>query len=252
MLVSAVVITKNESAHIKRCLDALGWCDEIIVIDDFSEDGTQSIAEALGAKVIEFSGGYAAAKNLGIDRASGKWVLSIDADETVTSDLAIEIKGVLEADEQQDGYYVPRRNHLAGRWIRHAGYYPDLQLRLFKQEIGRFSSVAVHERVNLPLENTGILEHPLIHATYSSYKDYYAKVQKYAELDAHQALAEDATTSLLHLVFSPGKQFFRSLISQSGWREGRLGLCLAYGMGLYAFIKHREMGRISRQDRSAP
>lgn len=246
MNTTAVIITKNEEDNIARCLSSLKWADEIIVIDDASDDRTVEIAKECGAIVYQFSGGYAAAKNYGISKASNTWIFSIDADELVTDELTREISSALKGAGTVNGFWVPRKNHIGGRWIRYAGYYPDLQLRLFRKDAGRFMKVAVHERVELDGE-AGIFSAPIIHYTYQDISAYFDKVHLYARLDGEQALANGVRVSWLHLILSPIRQFVGSLMLERGWREGLLGLRLAWGMSIYGLIKNKTILYASKQ-----
>jgi glycosyltransferase involved in cell wall biosynthesis len=146
--ISVCIITKNEAENIAACIRSVAWADEIIVVDNFSEDNTPQIAESLGAKVyIEDWKGFGAQKNSAIHKASGDWILSLDADERVTDSLRIEIQQRLDLKNSVSGYYIPRKNYFCGKWIRYGGWYPDYSLRLFRKISGRFENRSVHEKV---------------------------------------------------------------------------------------------------------
>ena len=139
---SVVIITKNEEEDIGPCLESVKWADEIIVVDSFSEDKTVEICRRYGSKVLERKDeGYAKKKNFGIDEAAGEWILSLDADERISPELAEEIKEVLRGKGDDDGYLIPMKFYFFGHWMRHGGLYPKHHLRLFKRkkEIGRAS-----------------------------------------------------------------------------------------------------------------
>ena len=144
---SAIVITKNEAANIGECLDSLAFCDERIVVDCGSTDATVEIAREKGARV-EFHEwrGFGPQKNYALSLATGTWVLSIDADERVTAELAAAIKAAI-AEGGADAWEFPRLSNFCGRLIRHSGWYPDYVLRLFRRGKARFDDVIVHERV---------------------------------------------------------------------------------------------------------
>ena len=144
---SAIIITKNEAANIGECLDSLAFCDERIVVDSGSTDGTLEIAKNKGARVVLHDWkGYGPQKNHALSLAQGDWVLSIDADERVTSELAQAINKAIDAGEV-DGYEMARRSTFCGREMRHSGWFPDWVLRLFRRNKARFSDDIVHERV---------------------------------------------------------------------------------------------------------
>ena len=144
---SAIIIAKNEARNIGACLDSLAFCDERIVVDGESDDGTPEIARAKGARVVTAAWhGFGAQKNLALSLASGDWVLSIDADERVSPALARAIEDAAGRDGV-DGYEIPRRSSFLGREMRHSGWSPDFVLRLFRRGRARFSDDLVHERV---------------------------------------------------------------------------------------------------------
>src|SRR3546814_8342250 len=150
MKLSVIIITKNEAAHIGECIDSVHFADEIIVVDSGSTDQTRQIAQSKGAKVSLTSDwpGFGPQKNRALDLAGGEWVLSIDADERVTPELAQAMLNELEHPRAQ-AYKIARLSNLGGRWIRHRGWWPDHVLRLFKRGTARFKDVAVPESVQI-------------------------------------------------------------------------------------------------------
>ena len=144
---SAIIIAKNEASNIGACLDSIAFCDERIVVDGESDDGTPEIARAKGARVVTAAWhGFGAQKNLALSLAGGDWVLSIDADERVTPALAQAIEDAVGR-HGVDGYEMPRRSSFLGREMRHSGWSPDFVLRLFRRGHARFTDDLVHERV---------------------------------------------------------------------------------------------------------
>ena len=147
---SVVVVTRDEEDRIRACLESVAWADELVVVDAESTDKTASIARELTDHVIARPWpGFAAQKNFGLEQARGAWILSLDADETVSPALREDIERVVRDDGPCDGYAVPRRNIVWGRWVRHGGLYPDWQLRLFRRGRGRFGARAVHAGAQL-------------------------------------------------------------------------------------------------------
>ena len=165
MKLSVIIITKNEAANIAKCLKSVDFADEFIVVDSGSTDGTVELARALGARVEVTSDwpGFGPQKNRAVDLATGDWVLSIDADELVTPELAREIQETLKA-PRGDVYEMPRLSNFCGRDIRHSGWWPDYVVRLFKRGTARFNDAYVHERVvpndgKRPLQLKGHFHH---------------------------------------------------------------------------------------------
>ncbi|MCU1232364.1 MAG: hypothetical protein JWP63_331, partial [Candidatus Solibacter sp.] len=150
--VSVLIPAKNEMAHIPDCIRSVAWADEVVVVDSGSTDGTIEAALELGARVVRFAyvPGGPKKKNWALDHVDfqNEWVLILDADERITPLLAREIDGAIEGPAQCDGYYVNRRLFFLGRWIRHAGYYPSWNLRLFRRGAGRYEEIPDFEPSN--------------------------------------------------------------------------------------------------------
>ena len=199
MSISAIVPVKNERANIKPCLEGLQWCDEVFVVDSQSTDGTIEIAEAAGAKVVQFhfTGTYPKKRNWSLDTLPfrNEWVLIVDADEVVTPELADEIAAAVQQTDL-DGYFINRRFIFLGRWIRHCGYYPSWNLRLFRHKLGRYERIdcpvpsigdnEVHEHVVLD-SKTGFLENDMLHYAYPDIATWVEKHNRYSDWEAHVA-----------------------------------------------------------------
>ena len=148
--VSVTIITRNEEKNILACLESVQWADEIIISDSGSTDSTATIAAKYTNKVHHDPWyGFGKQKNLCADRASYQWILNVDADERVSSDLRRDIVNILEKPDSLDGYYMPRKNYFCGQWIKRGGWYPDYNLRLYRKDFGRFSEREFHEAVVL-------------------------------------------------------------------------------------------------------
>ncbi|MGB5933709.1 MAG: glycosyltransferase family 2 protein, partial [Anaerolineae bacterium] len=163
---SAIVLTRDEERNIVDCLRSLSWADEVLVLDSGSEDATVALAQEMGARVeTRPFDNYPCQRNAALELAQGRWVFFVDADERASEELAAEVRKVI-AQEEAEGFWVPRRNYIFGRWIRYAGWYPDYQLRLFRRHKGRYDeSREVHELVILDGPQ-GYLGKPLIHYNY--------------------------------------------------------------------------------------
>ena len=184
MTLSVVIITFNEEANLGRLLESTRPADEHIVLDCGSTDRTLEIARSFGARTFtENWKGYAAQKNSAIDKTTGDWVLSLDADEAVEPELMGEIRGVISRNSEVDGYYMPRKNYFLGRWIRHGGFYPDRKLRLFRRGRGRFGERPVHEVVQVD-GPTETLSHALVHDAYPTLEGYIEHMNRYSSLGA--------------------------------------------------------------------
>jgi glycosyltransferase involved in cell wall biosynthesis len=235
---SVTIITHNEAENIKACLESVRWVDEIIVVDQFSRDGTREVVEACGARLFQEPWkGYALQKNSAIDKACGPWILSLDADERVTSPLREEIEEVLRLDDPCNGYYIARKNFFRGQWIRHGGWYPDYNLRLFRKDAGRFQERSVHEKVVVE-GKVGYLKHPMEHYTYGSVGDYLERMERYSRLAAFELAGGKARTGLHYLLLRPFFTFLKMYALKRGFLDGRAGLFLAVSYSYYTFLKY--------------
>lgn len=187
MQLSIVIATYNEEANIAGCLKSIHQlADEIIVVDGSSRDKTREIAKELGAKVFQVSNKpiFHLNKQLAVDKASGKWILQLDADEQISPELAQEIKIIINKKTSEfNGYYLPRKNFFLTRFLTKGGQYPDYVIRLFKKGKGKFPCQSVHEQIviNGPV---GYLHHPIIHWSDRTFSRYLTRFNRYTSLDA--------------------------------------------------------------------
>jgi len=248
---SVVVITYNEEANIGRVLESTRQADEHIVLDCGSTDRTLEIARAFGALTfIEEWKGYSAQKNSAIEKATGDWVLSLDADEAVEPELMEEIRRVIERNSQVNGYYMPRKNYFLGRWIRHGGFYPDRKLRLFRRGRGRFVERQVHEVVQVD-GPTGLLNHALVHNAYPTLEGYIQHMNRYSSLGAEIAVAQGkGRFSLLNIVINPLATFVYNYFFRLGLLDGREGLLLNLYHSMYVSWKYAKAWERSRTPQS--
>lgn len=241
---SAVVLTKNEENNIASCLESVQWADELIVLDSFSEDATVEIARSLGAKVYQrHFVNYPDQRNAAIGFAGGDWVFFIDADERATPELAAEVRRVIE-NESPVGWWVPRKNYIFGRWTRHAGWYPDHQLRLFRRHRARYDETReVHELVILDGE-TGYLENALIHYNYDNLVQFFARQNLYTEYEARAMFKQEIRAQPQNFILQPLREFRRRYISLEGYKDGFHGLLLSCLMAYYELVKYVKLRRM--------
>jgi glycosyltransferase involved in cell wall biosynthesis len=235
---SVTIISKNEAQNIEECLHSVAWASEIVLVDQFSEDGTAEIANQFGAKVFkEPWRGFSSQKNFAISKASGPWILSLDADERVTPVLRKEIEEKLTQETDYDGYYIARKNFFCGQWIRHGGWYPDYTLKLFRKSKGRFQDRAVHEKVVID-GKVGYLEHPLEHFTYRSVSDFLVRLDTYSRLAAQELRAKSKWSISYTLCLRPFFTFINMYLLRRGVLDGAAGLFLAISYSYYTFLKY--------------
>jgi glycosyltransferase involved in cell wall biosynthesis len=243
MSVSAIVITYNEEDNIKDCLRSIKWADEIIVVDSNSTDRTKEIAGSYTDKIILTEDiSYARKRNIGIDKASGEWILWIDADERVTAELKNEISSSVNSSEiKADAFLINRKSFFINKFIKHCGWYPDFTLRLFKKSTGiRFNDASVHEKM-LYKGKKEKLTAPLQHYTDRSFEHYLIKLNRYTSLSADDLFKQGKKTSMIDIIFRPVFTFFKMYFLKLGFMDGYMGLVLCTLSGIHVFTKYSKL-----------
>ena len=185
---SVVLATFNEEENLDRCLSAVnGLADEIVIVDGTSQDKTVEIAKSYNAKVIVTTNppNFHINKQKAIDRATGDWILQLDADEVVSEGLANEINGILKKDPEENGYWMPRKNYFLGRFLMKGGQYPDYTVRLYRNGKGKLPQKDVHEQAVIE-GKIGYLKEALLHYPYKDFKFYVTKWMRHNHLLASQ------------------------------------------------------------------
>ncbi|HEY5993144.1 MAG TPA: glycosyltransferase family 2 protein [Gallionellaceae bacterium] len=228
MSLSVIIITKNEEADIRSCLESVSWADEIVVVDSASTDDTAAICREYGAKVqvVRDWPGFGPQKNRALAQATCDWVLSLDADERVTPALRLEIEAVMRERGEADAYDIPRSSSYCGRFMRHSGWYPDYVTRLFKRGSARFSDDLVHERL-LVKGNTGRLQGELLHYAFDGMEEVLRKVDQYSTAGALRMHAQGRKATLAGAVLRGLWSFVRTYFLKRGFLDGREGFMLA-------------------------
>jgi len=241
--ISAVIITFNEETNIRRCLESIKWADEIVVVDSGSTDATLKICKEYGCRVFNHEWeGYARQKNFAVGSASADdWILSLDADEEVTPELADEIRAALNSDAPADAYSMPRMNLFLGKWMRHGGWYPDRQVRLFRRGAGEFKDVPLHEHIVMRDSSAriGSLANPILHYTYPTARDFIERMNLYTSIEA-AAMAKEGPPPkhlLLSLATAFPLKFAEMYIYKGGWRDGLHGFIAAVLMAARVFLR---------------
>lgn len=226
---SVIVITKNEGQNLDACLDSVaGLADEIVVVDSGSTDATLDIARRHCANLIETADwpGFGPQKNRALDAASREWVLSLDADERLTPELADEIRRVLATPGKTVCFALPRLSWYCGRFMRHSGWFPDYVDRLFRRDCARFSDAKVHERL-LPQGPTSRLSNHLLHYSFRDFSSVLKKVDAYSTASAEAAFARGKRSSVWGALGHGLWAFIRTYVFKAGFLDGSQGLALA-------------------------
>ncbi|MGZ5056596.1 MAG: glycosyltransferase family 2 protein [Methylobacter sp.] len=245
-MLSVIIITKNEASHIGRCLESVSWADEIIVLDSGSQDDTVSICHRYTDKVYETDWpGFGIQKQRALDKASGDWVLSIDADEMVTPELRVEIEHALQQKEFQ-GYEIPRLSSYCGRQMRHGGWWPDYVLRLFRRQKGYFSESLVHEQIHVD-GAIGWIETPLLHESFVNLEEVLHKVDGYSTLNAEMLYRRGVRSSLGKAIMKALWNFFRTYLLKLSILDGGKGLMLAISNAEGSYYKYAKLWLLQKK-----
>src|SRR5215467_3777416 len=251
MTLSVCIITLNEEANIARTLDSVREiASEIIVVDSGSTDATVRLAQERGAKVYtEAWKGFAAQKNSSLAKATCDWVLSLDADEEVSRELAASIKALLSSGKPAEfpGYTMNRRNLYMGRWIRRSGYYPDPKLRLIKRGAAEFELRAVHEDIKMA-GRLGHLNGDLIHHAYPTLEGFIEHANRYSSLGAQMVVEQGPVGfSVINILLRPLVRFLYSYFFRLGFLDGREGLLVLMTHAGYVSWKYAKAWELSRK-----
>jgi glycosyltransferase involved in cell wall biosynthesis len=248
---TVTVITRNEAANIDAALASVAWADELLVVDSESTDATTAIARQRGARVEPRAWpGYSVQKNYAASVASHDWILSIDADERVSPELAAEIQHVLSGDPDRRGYRMPRLTWYLGRWIRTTDWYPDYQLRLYDRRSAQWADRRVHESVRLTDGEPGQLRHPLLHFAYRDISDHLGTIDKYTTLAARQWAEEGRRTSIAGVMAQPPFAFVRNYVLRRGFMDGSAGFIVSVLNSYYVFLKLAKLWELNRNQAS--
>lgn len=240
---SVVVLTKNEESCIASCLESVKWADEIIVVDDESTDKTVEIVKQYSAKVfhrkMDIEGKH---RNWAYAQARNAWVLSLDADETVTPELKIEIEKAIESDEFV-AYDIPLRNFISNYWVRYGGWYPASKVRLFKKDKFRYEEAEVHPRAFAD-GACGHLKSDIVHRGYPDLEHFLNSVNRQSTLEAVKWINTGRKMTLLWATWRTVDRFFRRYFGKKAYKDGMYGFVIAYFDSLYqilSYVKFREM-----------
>ena len=248
---TVTVITRNESQHIAAALESVKWADEIIVVDSESTDDTVAIANRYTPRVIVRAWpGYVAQKNFAAEQASNDWILSLDADERVSPELADEIRRMLAAPAAA-GYRIPRVTFHLGRWIRSTDWYPDYQLRLYNRRRARWTGRYVHESVRAD-GAVGKLRSELQHYAYRDLAHHVETMDRYTALAARQMFEDGRRANWIDILVVPRLTFFRNYILRGGFRDGMVGLIISAMNAYYVGVKFAKLWELCSPSTSTP
>lgn len=244
---SVALIVKNEERNLPDCLKSVAFARQIVVVDSGSDDGTTRIASDFGCDLFrEPWRGFGPQKQFAIEQCREGWILVLDADERIPSGTARVIREIVDASNAADGYSFPRRNYFQGRWIRHAGWWPDRVVRLFQTGRGRMTDAAVHEAVVVE-GRVEALDVSIDHWTESDLGRILGKIDRYSTLGAEQAFAAGRRSTPWEALFRAGATFLQDYLLRGGLLDGAPGLTLAVTDTVNKFFKYAKLAELSRR-----
>ncbi|HEY0784441.1 MAG TPA: glycosyltransferase family 2 protein [Acidobacteriaceae bacterium] len=251
---SFAIVAKNEESNLRRVLPTIAWADEIVLVDSGSTDGTLALARQYGARIFhETWKGYGGQCNSALDKCTGDWVFSLDADEALTPELSQVIQALLGRVPEHAAYWVPRRNFFLGQWMRHGGFYPDRKLRLFRRGTARLAEDTEPHATPKYDGPTGVLSAPIVHDAYPTLSLYLDHMERYSTasvplLVGRGRLSVNLAAFLWNVLLTPLATFFYNYVVRLGVLDGRRGLLLHLYHSCYVswkYAKAWERGAIS-------
>lgn len=237
--ISIVVSVFNGGGVLDECLKSVSWAQEIIVVDNSSTDNTLKVAKKYTNKIYSQKNDPSRIdiqKNYGFEKVTGDWILSLDADERISPELHEEIENLELETGPINGYWIPRKNIIFGKWMEHSGWYPDHQLRLFRRGKGKFVEKHVHEVIRIEGE-TGYLKNNIIHNNYESIFQFINKLASiYGPNEAEQLIKKGYIFNWKDAIRFPVKEFLSRYFARQGYKDGFHGLMLSLLMGFYHFV----------------
>jgi len=249
--ISAVIITYNEEKNIARCIESVSRvADEILVVDTFSTDATESISKNLGATFIQHAfEGHIEQKNFALSQAKHDYILSLDADEALSAELEASIAAI-KKDWKHDGHECNRLTSYCGQWIRHSGWYPDPKIRLFDRKKASWGGINPHDRIIMaPDATTRHIPGDILHYTFNSVAEHVAQVNKFSEIKAEGLFKKGENISPLRLVVEPLFKFFKSYVLQAGFLDGWYGLIISVNSAHAIFLRYAKLYEKNRASR---
>jgi len=253
--VSVVVITRNEADNIADCLKSASWADEVVVLDDNSTDDTVKIAKGFTDKVftrtMDIEGRH---RNYAYSLAKNEWVLSLDADERVSPELAEEIGALMKGPMKDKAYTIPIKTYIGKQWIKHSGWYPAPKVRLFDKKSFKYEEAEVHPRVFID-GSCGHLTKDIVHYSYRDFHDFFVSINNQTTLEAKKWFKERRNVNFIKMYRKSLSRFLKAYVQKGGIKDGLLGFFISWAGAHYQFmsyIKYKEMLNNERTSHAKP
>ena len=248
---SAVIITFNEERNIERCLLSVkDIADDIVVVDSYSTDNTESICRKHGVRFVKHAfEGHIEQKNWAISQSVYPHILSLDADEAVSEELKNEILRVKYSWEY-DGYLMRRLNYFCGKWIRHCGWYPDKKLRLWDSRKGRWEGVNPHDKfVLIKGSSAKELKGNILHYSFYNIAQHMDQINKFSDIKAHNDFKNGRRSGILKIIFIPLFKFFRNYVLRLGFMDGYYGYIICKNSAFSAYLRYVKLKQLQDNKR---
>lgn len=244
---SFTVITYNEADNIAGCLESIKWADEIIVVDSFSTDRTVEIAENYTGKIFRVQWqGHVKQKQFALDQTTGDWVLSLDADERLSPEAAVEVANILKHPETEaNGFTFPRQSFYLGKWINFCGWYPDRKLRLVRNGKAKWTGQDPHDK----LVAEGVTAHlngRILHYVYRNISHQLSTVDAFSRISAEQWMKQGKKPNLFLMLVKPPLRFLEVYLWKQGFRDGMAGLIISVITSYYTFLKFAKLWELEK------
>lgn len=250
MPVSVVIIVKNEEKRIGACLESVKWADDIVIVDDMSTDRTVEIARRYTGRIfqrkMDIEGVH---RNYAYSQAKNEWVLSLDADETVSPELKEEIARVVKEETEHVVFAIPLRNYIGGYWVRRGGWYPAYKDRLFRKGGFKYEEVDVHPRV-IYEGKCGRLKGDIVHYSYEDFSELIDSLNGQTSKEAEKWLATRRGMALGVALWRTFDRFYRSYIANKGYRDGVIGLMVAVNGGFYQILSYAKYWELNAKSKT--
>lgn len=246
--ISLVVITLNEEENIRRCLESADFVNDIIVLDSYSKDKTRDICLQMNARFEQQEWlGFGCQKRKAVELAKNDWVLCLDADEALSLKLKQEILARWNQLDEKTGYKLPRISFFLKRWIRHGGWYPDYQLRLFNRKFSQWSENPIHEKVIS--EKQEVFASPIEHFVFTQISHQVVTNDRYSTLQAQKMIQDGKRFNWFHFLTKPFVKFVECYFLKLGFLDGTPGFIIAVSAGYSVFLKWAKLWEAKEMDK---
>jgi glycosyltransferase involved in cell wall biosynthesis len=246
---TAIIPTKNEEHNIDAVLQSVLFADEIMVVDSFSTDKTTEIARRYTNFIIQREYQYSASqKNWAIPQASNQWILLVDADERISSELGLEVRRILGSNTEKAAFWIYRQNYFMGKPVKFSGWQNDRVIRLFKRDECRYEDKHVHAEITTN-GKIGKLKTRMEHHTFKDLKTYLAKIDQYATWGAYDRIDKTEKVTWFHLAIKPFYRFFTHYVLRLGVLDGKTGFVISVFSGYSVFLRFLKLMQIQNNEK---